>query len=137
MAEGVFRKMVIKEGLDSKIQVSSAGLGDWHLGQRPHKDTLAILDKYEIPHDWMISKQLQLKDLETYDYIIAMDSKNVEGLQQFGDMKHIKVFKLLDLVEESELKDVPDPYYTKNFDEVYALVSIGCDKLLEKIKIDL
>ncbi|CAM5274699.1 protein-tyrosine-phosphatase OS=Lysinibacillus sphaericus OX=1421 GN=LS41612_02145 PE=3 SV=1 [Lysinibacillus sphaericus] len=32
--------------------------------------------------------------------------------------------------------DVPDPYYTGDFQETYNLVLEGCQALLEKIKFD-
>ncbi len=42
--------------------------------------------------------------------------------------------QLLDLVPDSAVRDVPDPYYTGNFEEVYALVDAGCRRLLQHIK---
>ncbi|MCY9400191.1 low molecular weight phosphotyrosine protein phosphatase, partial [Bacillus haynesii] len=41
---------------------------------------------------------------------------------------------LLDYVEDSETADVPDPYYTGNFEEVYELVAKGCRELLKDIR---
>lgn len=32
------------------------------------------------------------------------------------------------------MADVPDPYYSGNFEETYELVSEGCEKLLEYVK---
>jgi protein-tyrosine phosphatase len=45
-----------------------------------------------------------------------------------------RIVKLLDLVPDSQLKEVPDPYYTGNFEEVYGLVQKGCRALLELIR---
>ncbi len=49
-------------------------------------------------------------------------------------MKSQKVFRLLDLVEDS--KDVPDPYFTGDFEETYQLCLKGCQALLDKIETD-
>ncbi len=35
MAEAIFRDLVEKEGLTEKINVDSAGTGDWHVGSPP------------------------------------------------------------------------------------------------------
>jgi protein-tyrosine phosphatase len=137
MAEAVFQKMVVDEGLDSKIKVDSAGLGDWHKGERPHSGTLKVLDKHGVPHDWMRSRQITKNDFALFDYIVAMDDDNIDGLSRFGQVKESQVFRLLDLVENSSIKDVPDPYYTGRFDEVYDLVFAGCQVLMEKVKSDL
>ncbi len=42
--------------------------------------------------------------------------------------------RLLDLSEQHKGKDVPDPYFTGNFEEVYDLVKDGCEELLKLIK---
>jgi protein-tyrosine phosphatase len=137
MAEAVFQKMVVDEGMESKIKVDSAGLGDWHKGERPHSGTLKVLNKHGVPHEWMTSRQIKKNDFAEFDYIVAMDEDNINGLSRFGQVKESQVFRLLDLVENSSIKDVPDPYYTGKFDEVYDLVYTGCEKLMEKVKSDL
>lgn len=39
----------------------------------------------------------------------------------------------MDLLPDEELREVPDPYFTGNFEQVYDLISAGCDVLLERI----
>ena len=34
-AEGVFRHLVEKEGLAGRIEIDSAGTGEWHIGSAP------------------------------------------------------------------------------------------------------
>lgn len=50
----------------------------------------------------------------------------------FKNTSHIK--RLLDYVEDSDLADVPDPYYTGNFEEVCQLIKTGCEQLLASIQ---
>ena len=136
MAEAVFKQKVEQAGLSRQIEVDSAGLGDWHAGERPHRGTIEILTRHGIPHDWMRSRQIQKADIRGFDYIVAMDEENISGLRRLGATDPQQVFRLLDLVDDAHTKNVPDPWYTGNFDEVYDLVTRGCDKLLEKIKLD-
>ncbi|MDT9025909.1 low molecular weight protein-tyrosine-phosphatase [Rossellomorea yichunensis] len=136
MAEAIFSAKVKEENLDGVIEVDSAGTGDWHVGKKPHEGTLAILRENNIKSDGLLARQLKGED-KKYDYIVAMDASNEQNMKKILDSDHHgKVFKLLDLVEESREKDVPDPYFTGNFQEVYDLVESGCSLLLEKIKKD-
>ncbi len=41
MAETVFKSLVKKAGLESKVAVISAGTGDWHVGESSDERTLA------------------------------------------------------------------------------------------------
>jgi protein-tyrosine phosphatase len=133
MAEGVFRDLLKKENLSSKVSVDSAATSSWHIGSPPHKGTLAILKKYNISAQGLVGRQLTKKDFESFDYIIGMDESNVQNIYLItGKPKHPKIIRLLDLTQHN--KDVPDPYYTGDFEETYQLVSEGCQALLEKIR---
>jgi protein-tyrosine phosphatase len=136
MAEAIFRAKVKDANLDGVIEVDSAGTGDWHVGKKPHEGTLAILRENNIKSDGLLARQFHGQD-KKYDYIVAMDASNEQNMKKILEREHHgKVFKLLDLVEGSLEKDVPDPYYTGNFQEVYDLVESGCSQLLDKIKKD-
>jgi protein-tyrosine phosphatase len=133
MAEGVFRNVLKKEDLSSKVSVDSAATSSWHIGSPPHKGTLAILKKYNISSEGLVGRQLTKDDFEKFDYIIGMDESNVKNIFEItGKPQHPKIIRLLDLTEHN--KDVPDPYYTGDFEETYQLVTDGCQALLEKIR---
>ncbi|WP_240376871.1 low molecular weight protein-tyrosine-phosphatase [Bacillus piscicola] len=135
MAEAVFRHQVKKQGLEEKITVDSAGTGDWHIGEAPHEGTCQLLQEKQIDYSDIQARQVTKKDLEQFDYIIAMDMDNLAYLQKLADdEKKPKLMKLLDFVPDSPLENVPDPYFTGNFDEVYEMVQKGCARILEQIK---
>lgn len=135
MAEAVFRHLVAEEGLNSQIEVDSAGTSDWHIGKVPHEGTLGILSKYNVSSENMHARQYELDDLKKFDYIIAMDESNLKNMETIQkEVGSKKVCLLLDLVDKAEFKDVPDPYHTGDFEETYALVTAGSKALLERIK---
>lgn len=135
MAEAVFKQLVEQENLAGRIEVDSAGTGDWHIGNPPHEGTRKLLDAKKISHAGMTARQVAKQDLTQYDYIIAMDSENLGNLRRMaGYQKTGYIGRLLDFVPESQINDVPDPYFTGKFDEVYELVKEGCQSLLQKIK---
>ncbi|WP_442600833.1 low molecular weight protein-tyrosine-phosphatase [Paenibacillus sp. KN14-4R] len=136
MAEAVFRHKVWEAGLLDAISIDSAGTGDWHIGEKPHQGTREILQKYQIDDSNMFARQVISTDFSKFDYMIAMDDSNVENLQGFvGDEEpRSQVFKMLDFLPEGSTKNVPDPYFTGNFEEVYAMINKSCDNLLQHIR---
>ncbi|MBA4536745.1 low molecular weight phosphotyrosine protein phosphatase [Bacillus aquiflavi] len=135
MAEAMFRHLVKREGLEDKMVVDSAGTGNWHVGEPPHKGTREILKKYEINGEGLKARQITAADLHEFDYVIAMDRTNENDIKQLAKA-HPKAYigRLLDFSKNSQLKDVPDPYFTGNFEEVYELLKESCEMLLQYIK---
>lgn len=135
MAEAVLREQLFKEGLSEKVEVDSAGTGSWHVGKNPHPGTLKILDDYGISAHGLKGRQLHKGDFDKFDYIIGMDQTNIDDIRRMlGEPDHPKILRFLDLTPH--FKDVPDPYFTGNFEETYQLVVDGCKALFLKIKKD-
>lgn len=135
MAEAVLRRMAADEGMSERLEIDSAGTGDWHIGKPPHEGTRKLLDGKGISYEGMRARQFITEDFRDFDYIICMDTANerdVRALRASND--GAQVMKFMELVEGSSTADVPDPYYTGNFDEVYSLVEAGCRALLNRIK---
>lgn len=78
----------------------------------------------------MISELFEATD--DFDYIVAMDQSNVDNIKSINPNLKGQLFKLLEFsnIEES---DVPDPYYTNNFEGVYDMVLSSCDNLIDYI----
>jgi protein-tyrosine phosphatase len=133
MAEAVFQKMVNDAGLSDQIVVDSAGTGSWHVGETAHPGTRRILSQQGIAYDGR-ARQISPADLrDESTYIIAMDQSNLNDLKRrYGD--HPRTYRLLEFAGQSDERDVPDPYYTGNFEHVYGLVRDGCRGLLATIR---
>jgi len=135
MAEAVMRQLILSEGLENHIEVDSSGTSDWHIGKIPHKGTIEILKQNRISTDGMFARQYEAVDVEKFDYIVAMDESNMMNMLEISNgIQSPNVYRLLDLVETSSIKDVPDPYFTGNFEQTYDLVTQGCLALLALIK---
>ncbi|MFD2331939.1 low molecular weight protein-tyrosine-phosphatase [Cohnella sp. GCM10020058] len=131
MAEAVFRDRVEKAGFAGSIEIDSCGTGDWHLGKPPHEGTRRILDGQGISYEGMLARGIQAEDGERFELLVAMDESNVAAIREAlgGDTK-AEVVRFLSFVPGSRLSDVPDPYYTGDFEETYALISEASDRLL-------
>lgn len=134
MAEAVMRHEIEQRGLSGVIDVDSAGTANYHVGEPPHKGTQQKLKEYGISTAGMIGRQLWASDFENFDYLVAMDTSNMTNIHHALRKEDPKIFRFLDLTNHK--KDVPDPYYTGDFQETYNLVVDGCTALLEKIEHD-
>ena len=132
MAEAVMVHRVREAGLQTQIEVDSAGTGDWHIGHAPHEGTLQILKVNAIEHP-MRARQIVAADLDEFDYLIAMDEKNLRDVRALA-MGRAPVALLLDYLPDVADKNVPDPYFTGDFETVYQLVNAACERLLEQIR---
>ncbi|MGA8941439.1 MAG: low molecular weight protein-tyrosine-phosphatase [Thermoactinomyces sp.] len=136
MAEAIFRHLLEKEGLTQKIEVDSAGIGDWHTGEIPHRGTRKKLESLGISWAGLRARQVNTDDFSKFNYIIGMDDSNVNDLHRLAPSRHVKIYRFVQFIPDTTYTEVPDPWYTGNFDETYDLVSRGCPALLQKIKKD-
>ena len=133
MAEAVFRDLVRKEGLAGRFEIASAGIGDWHAGEPPHRGTRETLKRHGIEPDGLTAKRVSQAMLDRADYVVAMDDENLADLRSWR-IEHQKVSRILDYAPDVEVRDVPDPYFDGRFELVYQLVSKGSAGLLQQIR---
>ena len=133
MAEAVFSHKVDKAGLSSAFAVDSAGTSSWHIGEPACSGTRKVLARHGLKYKGR-ARQIRADEMANEDaYIIVMDGSNMRDLNiRYGD--HPRLFRLLDFAENSNVRDVPDPYYEGNFELVYTLVEDGCNGLLTHIR---
>jgi protein-tyrosine phosphatase len=132
MAEAIFQKLVDEAGLSESFWVASSAVGTWHLGERPHPGTQAVLKQNQVPlNPDKRAMQLSASDFTRYRYILALDQEISSSIQHtFGH----KVLRLMEFAPEGFPLDVVDPYYSHNFTLVYELVRAACQGLLEHIR---
>ena len=136
-AEGVFRTLVEREWPTSRLAVDSAGTHDYQIGQLPNAHAVAAAKRrgYVLPPHR--ARQIAVEDFKRFDWILAMDRRNLEVLVDLCPPKfggHLGL--LLDFAPEFGTRDVPDPYYgtADNFDEALRLIEGGTVQLLAAIR---
>lgn len=134
MAEAVFRHQVAAAGLADRFVIDSAGTGGWHVGELPHRGTLAVLAQHQVDAGGQRARQLTPADLSTFDYVVAMDRENLGDMAAFHREAHSRARLLLDYAPDLGTREVPDPYYNGGFERVYRLVEAGCAGLLAHIR---
>lgn len=128
MAEAVLRAM------DPALEVDSAGTGAWHVGNPPHGDAVRAGARRGFDLSGQRARQVSAADFTGFDMIVAMDSANrrqIEALRPAGS--ETPVLRLLDILPGAGPRDVPDPYYTGDFDGALDLIEAGCRGLLQRL----
>jgi protein-tyrosine phosphatase len=139
-AEAVMRSVLREAGLDSRVEVDSAGTGAWHVGEPADSRARAAARRRGIELQ-SIARQVTREDLDDFDLVLAADAENQRALLGLaGDDRgrRVKIRRLREFdpvsVRTGEL-DVPDPYYgaAGGFDEVLDIVDAACRGLLAEI----
>lgn len=134
MAEAVFQHLVNEAGLSDQIKVDSAGTGSWHIGEPAHPGTRHILRQHGIDFNG-VGRQIERDDFTRFDYILGMDDSNLANLRRMLPAGSQAVLgRFLDFAPDVPVREVPDPYHTGNFEEVYDLVRQGAEALLAHIR---
>ena len=133
MAEYVLRHQAQQAGIAHRIHVASAGTSGWHDGEDMHRGTAEMLKMQGIEPFGFVSSKVKKSDIETYDFLIAMDNNNLVELEKLFGKQTTQIFKLTDFIPEAGYQLVPDPWYTGDFAETYRLVNAGCAAFLKKL----
>ena len=138
-AEAIFRDRVNKAGLQEQVECDSAGTIGYHIGERADRRMRAAAARrgYSLES---LSRQVQPKDFEQFDHIIAMDEENMEVLESI-QRRHPGKARLSLMLEHGNRNsetEVPDPYYggDRGFEHVLDLLEDACSGLLESVASD-
>lgn len=133
-AEAVFRDVAARAGL--MVEVDSAGTGDWHVGEPPYgpMQQAALARGYDLSP--LRACQLSARDFHEFDLILAMDAKNLRDARRLSrpDARaELRLF-LDERLSGASAMDVPDPYYTRDFDGCITLIEQGAIQLLAALQ---
>ncbi len=134
MAEFLFKDMVSKKGLREEFIIESAGTSNEEEGNPVHYGTKNKLAEVDISVDGKYARQLKKDDYEKFDYIIAMEQRNIRDIYRIvGEDKNNKIYRLLDFTDNP--RDIADPWYTHNFDLTYNDIMEGLKAFFDFLKI--
>lgn len=135
-AEGVLRHKLREAGLQARVEVDSAGTGDWHVGKAADLRTRQAAQQRGYDLSALRGRQVQAADFNAFDLILAMDNINLRDLQQLRPGNATAELDLFLRRYQLQLDDVPDPYYggADGFEQVLDLIEQACEGLLREIK---
>tara|TARA_B100001996_G_scaffold174493_1_gene133182 strand:+ start:62 stop:535 length:474 start_codon:yes stop_codon:yes gene_type:complete len=137
-AEGILKKKLKDRDLEKLFVVDSAGTGGWHVGNLadPRMRKTALSRGIELTSR---SRQIEENDLYEFDHILVMDKDNLHAVKLLTKNKlnsvKSKIKLILSYSKDSQLDEVPDPYYggQNGFDKVLDLLDNAIDGLLDSL----
>ncbi len=125
LAEGIMQHLAKNEGLD--WTVDSAGTGNWHVGQGPHKGSVSVARKFGVDISKQVCRQFTVTDFDDFDLLLVMDKSNLSNVLSLARNKQ-DAAKVKLLLND---KEVPDPYFDHSqFEPVYKLIEAGCKRII-------
>lgn len=136
MAEFIMKDLVKKANLEQDFFITSAGTSGEHNGENMHYGTKNKLNSLNIEHKNFASKKLTQTLCNESDFLITMDNSNYKNVLKSYKNVENKTLKIIDFAPNLGYNEVPDPWYSGNFDETYTILSKACENLLKQLKND-
>ena len=138
MADVVFRWFADQAGLSGRVASSSAGTGDWHVGERADERTLDALVRRGYDGARHRARQFTAVDFECNDLVVALDHSHERVLRGWArsEADAYKISLLMSFDPGAKTLDVPDPYYAgpAMFDDVLGMIEGASRALFRQLE---
>ena len=138
MADVVFRWFADAAGLGDRVASTSAGTGDWHVGERADQRTIDALDRHGYDGTRHRARQFTHADFARNDLVVALDRSHERILRGWArtEADADKIALLMAFEQGARTLDVPDPYYAGPgmFDEVLVMIEGGSRALFRQLE---
>lgn len=127
-------------GLSDHYLIDSAGTHAYHIGEQSDPRSRSKAAEKGVDMEFIRARKIAITDFDQFDYILAMDTDNLKLIEYNAPSDHAAHVSLFldfaSLAGETERSEVPDPYYggAEGFEDVFQLVKLGCNALLEHIE---
>ncbi|WP_324653426.1 low molecular weight protein-tyrosine-phosphatase [Georgenia sp. H159] len=141
MGEVILRDLLEREGLQDRVQVVSAGTGDWHVGGPADPRAVSTLRRFGLDGESHRAEQFTSRSFAAVDLVLALDRGHERELRRIAptpeDAAKVHLLRGFDesAVEAGEL-EVDDPYFGEDADFVttYEEVLPACEGVVAHLK---
>ena len=134
------RRLLEQEGLRDRVEVDSAGTGDWHVGGPADPRAVRAMRHHGYDGSAHRARLFEPAWLAARDLVVALDRGHLRELTRLAD-RHgnghadVRLLRSFDPTAAPD-SDVPDPYYGSDADyaESFAQVERACRGLLAEVK---
>lgn len=134
LVEAVARRRCVEAGLE--VTLASCGTGNWHVGKGadPRMRRAAEVAGYDLASHR--ARQVSPDDFTMHDWVLAMDSDNLEALQLLRGHRGTEPVLFLPWAGVATPSDFPDPYFgdEDGFRQSVALAERGVDGLIARLR---
>lgn len=133
MAEGVFRTLARRAGLEQAFTIASAGTTNGHAGEAPTPAAVEAAARRGYDIASQRSRAVTKEDIAAADYVLAMDRSHMADLRWLapGDKAaNLQMFTRFGPMPG--ILDVQDPYggTQQDYERALDLIEAGCKGLL-------
>lgn len=136
LAEGALRARIADSPLAGRVQVDSAGTGDWHVGQPPDSRAIACARGHGVDIAGLRARQLHADDFTEFDWLLCADLQNLRDVQRRAPPgMHAKAALLLEWAGLEAGASVPDPYTggRAEFEHAWRLVDSAAQAVVARL----
>ncbi|APP74251.1 low molecular weight protein-tyrosine-phosphatase [Xanthomonas vesicatoria] len=136
MGEGALRARLDEARLSRRIEVDSAGTGDWHAGDPPDPRAIRCARGHGVDISGLRARQVHDEDFEHFDWLLCADGNNLRDLQRLAPAAaRDKLALWLPWAGVDARDDIPDPYTggSKDFEDVWQLVDTAARQTVARL----
>ena len=128
-AEAVFENASAK-----RFAVDSAGTAGWHQGKAPYSPMQEAAQARGIDMSHLRARQFSAQDFDDFDLILGMDDQNLQDINALRpNGNDTPVHNLADYGSLGH-SFVPDPYYTRDFEQALDIIEDATKGLLDQLQ---
>lgn len=130
MAEGLLRSELQRRGLHRQVKIDSAGTHAAQPGRPVDSRAVSVCARHGLDIRKTRARQIRDKDFDRFDYILAMDSKNLGWLMSQSAEAHRGKFSMIgSWARYNPDQEIPDPYYGNmdGFEHVFEMLQASVD----------
>jgi protein-tyrosine phosphatase len=142
MAEGVLRARIEASPLAGRVEIDSAGTGDWHVGESPDRRAIAKAREHGIDIGGLRARQIQDSDHHDFDWLLCADRNNLRNVRTLApEGSRARSALLLEWARQGEetegdVVEIPDPYTggKTHFEHVYQLLDRAAAGVIARLR---
>ena len=136
MAEGALRARLDASPLAGRVEVDSAGTGDWHVGEPPDRRAITCAAGHGVDIGGLRARQLQVRDFDRFDWILCADPANLRDAGRLASPAQRERLALyLPWSGGRGAGAIPDPYTggSEQFEQVWTLVDEATKRAVARL----
>ena len=136
MAEGILRDRIAASPLAGRVELDSAGTGDWHVDQPPDRRAIAQARSAGVDIAGLRGRQVTPGDFRRFDWLLCADRENLRDLRAMappGTADRARL--LLDWAGVPGDGEIPDPYTggPGHFEHVWRLLEQAAEGTVDRL----
>lgn len=117
------------------LELDSAGTGSWHVSEPPYPPMIRAAGQRGYDLSALRARRITRADFAAFDLIVVMDDNNLDDVERLrptggAEGSDTPVRLMMSYAPETGVEAVPDPYFTRDFNQTLDLIERAADGLI-------